>query len=611
MVFGSVQIAHDVARCRYGRRRGAFAGMATGTSMIHSLSLRKFKRFKSQQIPLSRSGVLLIAGGNNSGKSTILHALAIWEFCRTLIEAEKGRDAFLPESRVQGLGLGDDEFSPLLVPSLNHLWTNLTSQKTSGDSDGYTLRIRCDWDDSNNTRKELEFGLALANDRLFAKTTHSNLASDDKIPHAAYLPPFAGITDRESRLPIAIRRRRIGEGLAGAVLRNLLLDLQTANVRRRTELRDGRTKIRDSDLQELRETDPWEVLQQALRTTFGAELSIQPFREEYHSYIRVEVVRGTLTGYRISRYQGYKSRDLMVEGSGFLQWLSVFALATDPSISILLLDEPDAHLHSSLQGLLLEKLEVLAAKSGKQVLVATHSSEILRHSPPPRILQVSTNQAPRFLVSEEQKVGLLAGMGSDYAPKIDRVKRTRRLLLIEGEFDVRVLKQVCEITGSTWPDNWVEWKSAAGHKERTQLFRALREEIPDLVAVSLRDRDDEALESVDDDLNDKGHTDAPSGFHSKKWRRRHIESYLIWPPAIAKATGLPEDTVQHRLRDEFGLAIGASFRDAAAPQAILDCRGKSVLKALNADPDCVIPRFAAEDVPADLQSIVGELQRLA
>ena len=29
----------------------------------------------------------------------------------------------------QGIGLGDDEFSPINVPSLKHLWTNLKSQK--------------------------------------------------------------------------------------------------------------------------------------------------------------------------------------------------------------------------------------------------------------------------------------------------------------------------------------------------------------------------------------------------------------------------------------------------------------------------------------------------
>lgn len=197
--------------------------------MIEEISLVKFKRFRCQTIPLSKSGVSLIAGANNSGKSTILHALAIWEFCRTIIEAEKGFDAFLPASRAQGLGLGDDEFSPVLLPSLSHLWTNLTSQKQQEDADGYTLRLKAVWQNANAEGKRLEFGLALANDRMFVKTTDSNLSKGESIPRVAYLPPFAGITDKEARLPLAIRRRKIGEGLAGGVLRNVLLDLQKAN----------------------------------------------------------------------------------------------------------------------------------------------------------------------------------------------------------------------------------------------------------------------------------------------------------------------------------------------------------------------------------------------
>lgn len=578
--------------------------------MIKTLTLRKFKRFKREEIPLVVSGVSLLAGGNNSGKSTILHAIAVWEFCRTLIEAEKGPEAFYRGSRAQGLGLADDEFSPILVPSLNHLWTNLTSQKQAEDPDGYTLRIRCAWEDESSELKELEFGLALANDRMFVKTTHSNIGAEDAIPRAAYLPPFAGITDRESRLPVAIRRRRIGEGLAGAVLRNLLLDLHTRNLQKRVELRGDRSKIRDSDLRELRETDPWEVLQQALRSIFGAELSIQPFREEYHSYIRVEVVRGNLMGFRIGRHPGYKSRDLMVEGSGFLQWLSVYALATDPTISILLLDEPDAHLHSSLQGLLLSKLQAIAEKTGKQVLIATHSAEILRNAPPEKILEVSTSRAPRFLSTEEQKVGLLAGLGSDYAPKIDRLKRTRRLLFAEGKGDIRILKEVCKILGIDWPDQWVEWTTASGHKERKQLFRALSEEIPGLVAVSLRDRDDESPSSVDEALNDTGHSSSPDGFYCKKWRRRHIESYLIWPPALAAATTLSEEEIRNLLRDDFGLAIGANYVDANPPQAIIDFRGKDVLERLGIRADKVIRHYPAVDIPSDLRTFLEELSRL-
>lgn len=578
--------------------------------MIEELVLRKFKRFRDQSIPLSTSGVSLVAGANNSGKSTVLHALAVWEFCRTIIESEKGVEAFLPESRAQGLGLGDDEFSPILVPSLNHLWTNLKTQKSGDDQDGFTLRIRSKWTDGEAVGKELEFGLALANDRLFIKTTFSNLNIDDLIPRVAYLPPFAGITDRETRLPLAIRRRRIGEGLAGAVLRNVLLDLFKSNQEERARLRGERSKIRDSDLRLLREKNSWEILQQALRTTFGTEIVIQPFRDEYHSYIKAEIVRGDLGNYKIRRYPGFKNRDLMVEGSGFLQWLSVFALATDPTISTLLLDEPDAHLHSSLQGQLLEKLENIASTTGKQILVATHSSELLRNSEPERILEISSNNTPRFLSTEDQKVGLLAGLGSDYSPRIEKVRRTRRILFVEGYLDGLVLKKAAELLGRYWPTTWVEWKSAVGHKERKQLFRALSEEIPGLTAFSLRDRDDEALNTVGPNLEDTGHSNPPEGFLCRKWRRRHVESYLLWPPAMSTASGETEEHIRQLLQDRFAVAIGDNFVEAHPPAALLDIRGKEVLHSFGIDSVDLVDHLELDGLAEDVRILAEELIQL-
>jgi hypothetical protein len=122
---------------------------------------------------------------------------------------------------------------------------------------------------------------------------------------------------------VAPCRRRIGEGLAGAVLRNVLLDMQQRNLNERQRLRGTKTKLSDLDLHGLRASDPWELLQQNLRTTFGAELDITPFREEYHSYIQVEVLKGIHEGFKLKRHSGYNTRDLMVEGRGFLQWLSL------------------------------------------------------------------------------------------------------------------------------------------------------------------------------------------------------------------------------------------------------------------------------------------------
>jgi hypothetical protein len=97
--------------------------------MVKRVSFHRFKQFPEQDFGLHPSGVSLLAGGNNAGKSSILHGLAIWEFCRTAIEMERGPSAFLAGSTKQGLGLGDDQFSPIAVPSLKHLWTNLTTPR--------------------------------------------------------------------------------------------------------------------------------------------------------------------------------------------------------------------------------------------------------------------------------------------------------------------------------------------------------------------------------------------------------------------------------------------------------------------------------------------------
>lgn len=584
--------------------------------MISRVTFHRLKQFRDQAFDL-HPGVSLLGGGNNAGKSTILHGLAIWEFCRTAIEMERGPEMFLSDWTGQGIGLGDDEFSPINVPSLKHLWTNLKTQKDD-EPDGYTLKLGCEWERDGDSR-HLEFGMSLANDRLFVKPTRSNLAAEDPVPRLAYLPPFAGMTDREARTTGAIRRRRIGEGLAGAVLRNILLDMQERNVAERARLRGERTKIADPDLARLRATDPWELLQQNLRTTFKTELLVAPFREEYHSYIQVEVVKGTVDGFKLKRLAGYKNRDLMVEGSGFLQWLSVFALATDPDLNILLLDEPDAHLHSSLQEQLLDSLREVAAVTGKQILIATHSAEILRNAEPADILHIrSGGQGGRYLVKESQKVGLLAGLGSDYAPRVDRAKRTKRVLFVEGRTDLEILKALAGNLGIAWPVKWVEWTSARGHKERKQVYAALREEIPDLVVVSLRDRDDEPAETVGADLVDGNSGEAD--FHPRRWRRRYIESYLIWPPAIAAVTGLDEDDIKQQLSDTHAIAVGSTFTDSDAPPALLDVRAKQILRPSNgtpvlgqfdASPVEVAKTIAPEAIPDDIKTFLRELAALA
>ena len=47
-------------------------------------------RYKKQSFTLIPTGVSLLVGGNNAGKSTLIQALSVWEFCRTILLHEKG-----------------------------------------------------------------------------------------------------------------------------------------------------------------------------------------------------------------------------------------------------------------------------------------------------------------------------------------------------------------------------------------------------------------------------------------------------------------------------------------------------------------------------------------
>lgn len=551
---------------------------------VKKVTLKKFKKYKDSTLELNNELSLLV-GGNNSGKSSLLQAMATWQFCKTLLEIEKGRVSWTADATNQGLGLGIVDFTPMFLPSLSHLWTNLKSQKQT-ENDGYTLKIKLFWDDSAGHEKFLEIGLSLANDRLFIKNTSSNIniqeiinndgsPNNTNMPQIAYLPPFAGITDRESRLSPAMRNRLIGQGLSGGVIRNSLYDIHLSNQNKRQALKQGRTKIANKDLAELRENDAWEILQKTLFDIFSLKIEVTPFNDQYHSYLKIACTAGKVNGYQFTKHKDFNARDIMVEGSGFLQWLSVYTLALSEEFNVILLDEPDAHLHTQLQKNLTERLEDITIKKGKQVLLATHSTELIRAYEPYKILSLS-NSRGRYLGSDDEKIGLLSGIGTMFSPKIHKLTEEKRLLIVEGVSDERFLKKIFEKLQLTWPKNIVTWFWTGKSSERYQLYKQLKNEIPELKAISIRDRDDDSDGSVDSNLKDKGTTYSDVNFQAMKWRRRHIENYFLDVSAIAVAAGVNEERVREFFVEKHALAMPDSIVATDIPAAIKDARGKDI-----------------------------------
>lgn len=89
--------------------------------MLKKVVVKKFKRLNDVTVNLHPSKLSLVVGGNNSGKSTLLHAIAVWQYSWTVIRFEKGEAALLNSSHVDGLGITLDDFTPLNIPSFKYL----------------------------------------------------------------------------------------------------------------------------------------------------------------------------------------------------------------------------------------------------------------------------------------------------------------------------------------------------------------------------------------------------------------------------------------------------------------------------------------------------------
>jgi hypothetical protein len=575
--------------------------------IIKKVSFHRFKKFRDVDIEIN-PGVSLLAGGNNSGKTSILQGLAIWEFCRTVLEIERGKKSLCIGGQRQGVGIGDDDFTPINVPSLKHLWTNLRTQKEA-EIDGYTLWLCVDWLYQENDRY-LKIGLSLVNDRLFIKDLDTNVIEGELIPRLAYVPPFAGIVSKEPRHTKATIRAFIGQGLAGAVLRNIILDLSIANKKRRSH---ENITTGGSKLEKLRNEDPFERLKSLLQKVFSYGLRIGEFNELYHTSIIIDAYKGTLKNNRFQRINDYNPRDLMVEGSGFLQWLTVLSLALDPDINLILLDEPDAHLHPSLQEVLLEELNKLAKNFDKQILYSTHSPELIKHQPHDCIIDTN-DYHPKYLNIPEQKVALLAGIGAMYTPRVAETERKKKILFIENESDFKMLTKFAETLKQPLQDNFVCWPWASSHKERKYLFLEMKKLWPELIALSLVDRDIEHLKTVDKYLKDIGYSHSNDGFVALKWRRRHIESYLLHPDAIArKANVFPQIIIQYIL-DNFALDISGRYINQNEPEPFLQADAKSIIQKINKEYKItkydIIDEFNENEISDDVRIIIQDINSL-
>jgi ABC-type taurine transport system ATPase subunit len=458
--------------------------------MITSFHIENFKRLDSVDLELGNAVVFI--GPNNSGKTSALQAMALWDAGWRRWSEKRGKGS--PGTR-PGVTINRRDLSSIPVPSAKLLWKDLHVNDTKTregkqrtDKVYITLSASGIHEDIPWTCT-LEF--YFANEESF----YCRLKEPDNgvLPEAlryhpvVFLPPMSGLAEREHRKEPGEIGVLIGEGQTAQVLRNLCWQLYSKE-----------------------EKALWNVLVDKIDLLFQIRLQPPNYVQE-----RSEL---TLT---------YKERsgielDLSSSGRGCQQVLLLLSYMLANPGAVLLLDEPDAHLEILRQRDVYNLLTDIASKYGSQIVAASHSEIVLQEAAERDVVIAFVGKPHRIDTRSRHQVkkALESIRMADYY----LAEQKGWLLYLEGSTDLAILRRLADrldhpaksVLSDSVP---VIYLGNNKPQEARDHFQGLREAKPDLIGFVLLDRLEKELQTG-------------SRLVERMWKQREIENYLVTPESL-------------------------------------------------------------------------------
>lgn len=131
-------------------------------------------------------------------------------------------------------------------------------------------------------------------------------------------------------------------------------------------------------------------------------------------------------------------REIFWAGFGFQVWCQMLTFIVSSSeSSLFIIDEPDIYLHSDLQRQLVSVLKNL----GPDILIATHSIEIISESDPDDLLVINKSyRSAKRIKDPTQLQKVFQILGSNLNPILTQLAKNKRALFVEGK-DFQILSK--------------------------------------------------------------------------------------------------------------------------------------------------------------------------
>ena len=527
--------------------------------MLTNITIRNFKRLGEVEIELGSP--VIFVGPNNSGKTSAMQALALWDVGLKRWNERRSRTR-TPESR-PGVTVNRRDLVAIPVPNARLLWNDLHVRNVSRDRDGLsTKNVRIDVVVEGITEgKAWECGLEFdyANEESFycrplrlgedARPERMPIPEQAGNERIAFLPPMSGLAATETRLDIGAVNVRVGEGRTAEVLRNLCF------------------RIHEERLA------CWDKLISQIRRLFGVDLDTPRYIAE-----RGEIV--------MSYREKNVSLDLSSSGRGLQQTLLILAYMYANPNTVLLLDEPDAHLEILRQRQIYQLITEVASESGSQIIAASHSEILLNEAADKDMVIAFVGQPHRIDDRGSQVRKSLIDIGFDH---YYQAEQKGWVLYVEGSTDLAILLAFARRLGhdkaiKVLENPFVHYVGNQPQKARDHYF-GLREALPDLKGIAIFDR----IES--------GLLDSPP-LECVEWKRREIENYFCSQTtleAYSKASA-EEDTLGPLFAPvEIGSRLEAMRKSIEEVQSAMETlgRGSPWSEDAKVSDDFLTPLFRA------------------
>jgi ABC-type branched-subunit amino acid transport system ATPase component len=406
---------------------------------LKSVVIERFKRL--ERVEFDVDGVNILIGGNNSGKSTIIQAVHFgFTLFQSLEIAKKWPDKTKKSSTISPAEL-------IYIPSEDPYSLGFGGRLLEDEKKSIVFSFTFDNGEkiSLAVRKGRITNILVEPDNVELAKQCSNLEA----PYTIYSPGLAGVSRAETFLADGNLLRTLARGDANVVLRNILY--------------------------RLKQKPEWRAFEEDLCQIFpNISLDIV-YNKVVDQYISITV------------HEGQSSIPLDLAGTGLLQAVQILAYIHLFSPKLIILDEPDSHLHPNNQRLLCSLLATISIERGIQVLITTHSRHVLDAMyGDAKLLWVQDGSV--VPVAAEDQVDLLLELGAlDIREKVSSGKY--KVLVLTEDRVTRYLNIVLRNSGFSDEDTTVLPYNGV---TSTHLLKPLVKQIKELSQAAIivhRDRD--------------------------------------------------------------------------------------------------------------------------